>query len=269
MVIVYCTSNPFFGNDTALENLLIKGKVTLEEETDYSNVFIWLRGINVKTRTKADGSFSLQLPNPKSLPGGAFAWNGELPLYFYMDNFRIDSVMVFILNGKLKPEQENISDSGKLKTNRNLRKIIRIHSTCEPEQILAIDSTVITVRIEVLQRSTGSRLFTYKDSDDSLKAFYIFNVKNPVEKFKKFFIPPGSPYKGFFNKALYGEHKIKVSLPKGEYKIMPFIHLAQAGIPNDMFIEIGEYPDRFTGEYLKMPFTFESPVLKVVLRKED
>ena len=262
-IIVYCTSNPFFGDDLVPDNLLIKGRVTLEEDTDFSNIFVWLRGINAKTHSDADGSFSLQLPNPKSLPGGAFAWNGELPLYFYMDNFRIDSVMIFILNGEIKPNQENVSNSGELKVEKQLKKIIDIHSTCYPDNINDVDSVFIKVHFEIRQRSNGGKLFTYKDGDDSLKAFYIFRVDDPLGTFQKYFIPPGAPYRGFFNKTLFGTHIIKVSLPKGDYKIMPFVHLLQPGIPIEMFIEIGEYPDRFTGEYLKMPITFDSQILTV------
>ena len=113
-------------------------------------------------------------------------------------------------------------------------------------------------------------MFTYKDGDDSLKAFYLFRVGDPLETFEQFFKPPGGPFKGFFNKTLYGTHNIIVNLQKGEYKVIPFVHLAQQGIPKEMFIEIGEYPDRFThsgfhkhGEFLKMPITFDGQTLTV------
>jgi len=271
LLIAFCTSNPFFGdNDTVPDNLKISGKVTLQEEMDHSNIFVWLRGINAKTSTNEHGNYSLQLPNPKSLPGGALAWNGELPLYYYMDNYRIDSTMLFILNGEIKPNQENITNSGKVKVDNELKKIIHISSFCDPDKITAGDSVFITVHFEIHQRSNGGTLFTYKDGDDSLKAFYMFRVDDPLGTFEQFFMPPGGPYKGFFNKTLYGTHTIMVNLPKGEYKVIPFVHLAQPGIPKEMFIEIGEYPDRFThsgnhehGEFLKMPITFDGRSLSV------
>ena len=86
LLLANCSSNPFFGDDVVENNLVLSGIITLQEETDNSDIFIWLRGINVSTKTKADGSFSLQLPSPETWPGGAFAWMGKLPLYFYMNN---------------------------------------------------------------------------------------------------------------------------------------------------------------------------------------
>jgi hypothetical protein len=264
LLLLFCTDNPFFGDDPA-PNLKLKGKVTLEDEKDFSNIFVWLRGINVKTKTKKDGSFALQLPNPQALPGGAFAWNRDVALYYYMVNFKIDSVMISLFNGKLEQDQKNVTNSGWVNGEKQLQKEIQISSTCEPERIDANDSVWVSFNLKIEKRYFGDTLSTYisrgrSKDPDTLRAFYLFRADDPLGTYKKYIVTTGKPFTGFINQTLEGENKIKVMLAEGEYKIVPFVNLIQRGIPAEMFFEMDAYPG-FTEDFLKLPMTYESQIL--------
>ena len=269
IALVDCSSNPFFGDEVIEDGLVLSGRITLQEETDYSDIFVWLRGLNVNTKTKADGSFSLQLPNPKSWPGGALAWMGKLPLYFYMDNFVIDSVMISFLNGKLSSEQASITEKGTLKKNRELKKIMHINALIQPANIKANEDQMIRVNSEIAPLLNEFPIITYlyksdpKGSDYALRAFGIFNEEDPIGTFEKYIRQPA--LKNTFNltQSFFGLDSIIVNLPPGNYKAIPLAHLQQPGIPKELFSVIGEEPGQFTKNFLKVPRTFESTTLKV------
>jgi hypothetical protein len=269
IVLVDCSNNPFFGDEVIEDGLVLSGRITLQEETDYSNIFVWLRGLNVSTKTKADGSFSLQLPNPQSWPGGAFAWMGELPLYFYMDNFVIDSVMISFLNGKLGSEQANITEKGTLKKNRELKKIMHINASIQPANIKANQDQKIMVNCEIVPLSNNFQVITYLYKPDPktpvylLRAFGIFNEEDPLGTFEKHIINPA--IKNTFNltNSFSGSDSVVVNLPPGNYKAVALAHLEQPEIPKELFYKIGEVPNEFTKNFLKIPSVFESSTLKV------
>jgi len=269
LILANCSSNPFFGDEVIEDNLVLKGRITLQEETDYSDIFVWLRGINASTRTKADGSFSLQLPSPYSWPGGAFAWMGELPLYFYMDNYVIDSVMISFLNGKLNSDQENITKKGTLRKDRELKKIMHMYASIQPANIKANQDQVIRVSSQIVPLSGEFRVITYLYKPDPkapgylLRAFGIFNEEDPIGTFEEHIIYPAVKNTYNLTQSFFGMDSVIVNLPPGNYQAVPLAHSQQQGIPKELFFEIGEEPGRFTKNFLKVPITFESTILKV------
>lgn len=263
-----CTDNPLFGEKNQFQGKsVLTGKVTLEDETDYSDIFVWLRGFKIHTRTKADGSFSLNLPNPKGLPGGALAWNGEYPLYYYVDNFEIDSFMVSILNGEIKQDQLNVDNNGRVRKDAELKKIIQINIYFSKYWLYDIKSRIRVFTEITPYRGTGCTL-QYIGKGDGPRAFFLYNVDHPLTDFEQFSFNDNSQIERYlpFNAQLFQKDSVVVNLEQGYYKALPYFHVIQPGVIPEMLKEIGEKgsANQFNALFLKMPVKVNAEVLKVI-----
>jgi len=77
--------------------LIVEGKVRLSDNSDPSNVFIWLEGLNISTYTDEAGEFILNIPPPQFQPGGGMS--GDFRLFYYVGNYKCTSSSVVIRDG--------------------------------------------------------------------------------------------------------------------------------------------------------------------------
>jgi len=273
LVNLSCTDNPFFTDQEFWsDKLVVRGKVELNNSSDYSGVYVWLEGLNASTYTNSEGKFDLKLPSPASLPGGAAAWNGVYKIYYYLANYEYQYSSVFIRNGKVEYGNNDVDESGNIKGNIQLRELLKIQTTIDPS----------STRQDYLRGQTISiYLQTYAESV-YLETFEPLTVNSVCIIFKKIDAPNTKSLFLLFNSTRFhtvvlsgisvwimnfggGESSPFTPIPieSGNYEVIPYLLIEQEGLPEELLLSISEYYNTFTSEYLKLPFKWDVVTFKV------
>ncbi len=125
-----CTSNPIDNDEVSTRNQQIKGTIALSDNASPNEVYVWLSGVEVGTFTDVDGKFDLILPTSNAQSGGGIS--GHFYLYFYMANYRLDSVSVAIRKGVVQTGQGDINDNGELEETIRLQKLLNVYISASP-----------------------------------------------------------------------------------------------------------------------------------------
>jgi len=97
------------------------------------DVFVWLEGLDISTRTDPEGFFQITLPPPSSQPGGSLS--GVFKLYFYVANYRLDSAYVVILNGCVEYDHGDLNEKGEISRTKCLSEFLSIRTSLNPSTI--------------------------------------------------------------------------------------------------------------------------------------
>lgn len=167
--ILSCTENPFFEEKRVISNdgSYITGKITLQGETDHSGIYIWVRGLGVSSFTGADGTFKLLLPAVASQPGKGLT--GFYPVYFFMSNFRVDSVSLYIRNGLAEFPQAGFSKKGELLRTIDLAGLLTISVGVSPDLLISGDADS--------SFNEGTQTWQYTNHLDTIKIKTRFRFK--------------------------------------------------------------------------------------------
>jgi len=140
ILILSCTENPFFEEKRVIVNdgTYLTGKITLQGETNHSGIYVWVRGLGVSSYTGPDGTFKLNLPSVASQPGKGLT--GFYPVYFFMSNFRVDSVSLYIRNGLAEFPQAGFSKKGELLRTIDLAGLVAISIGVTPDVLNSGDA---------------------------------------------------------------------------------------------------------------------------------
>lgn len=120
-----CTSNSLYSDDVQAINK-IRGIVELNDGADVEGVFVWFKIFNISTQCDENGEFDLKIPNPANQSGGGL--DGIYQIYFYMANYRIDSVGVILDKGQIKLAGADSDKDGMLDSPILLDNILRIEA---------------------------------------------------------------------------------------------------------------------------------------------
>src|SRR5262245_34856858 len=117
-----CTSNPF-GNEEIKrpDYKIIGGRLALEDNTTPDDIYVWLGGTAISTRTDRNGDFQLSLP--PSGNNGAIASGGVFDLYFYVANYRLSSAKIVVQNDGFLFGEADLDAGGRLLGTRHLEKL--------------------------------------------------------------------------------------------------------------------------------------------------
>ncbi|MCB0281924.1 MAG: hypothetical protein H6627_05555 [Calditrichae bacterium] len=265
LILSGCTNNPFFGGDDYPANrLAIKGNVQLQNASDNSGIYIWLEGVNAFTYTDSSGNFKLQLPSPESLPGGANAYSGIFRLYYFMSNYRFDSLSVILRSGEVEFGEKAIDANGNVIDKVVLPKLLSITTSISPN-IVNVDEYPpdFDVTINIEPTAYGADVEAYFTNDNTIGAF-IFARRDSIRLSYPFILPTSTPKEQFLNFPVSATNTISVHLPPGEYEIVPFLRIKQQGIPDDLVTSISEFAYTMTHQYLYVPIKINAQKLFVI-----
>lgn len=265
VILSGCTNNPFFGGDDYPANqLAIKGNVQLQNTTDHSGIYIWLEGVNAFTYTDSSGDFKLNLPSPESLPGGASAYSGVFHLYYFMSNYRFDSLSVLLRSGEVEFGEKAIDNKGNVIDKIVLPKLLTITTSVSPNIIsLSEYPPNLKVTINVEPTAYGADVEAYFTNDNKIGAF-LFARKDSILLSYPYILPTSAPQEQFLNFPVSATDTVSVHLPIGEYEIVPFLRIKQQGIPDDLITSISEFAYTMTHQYLYVPIKVNSQKLFVI-----
>ncbi len=130
LIIINCTSNPLGDDEVSTRGQKITGKISLNDNASPENIYVWLAGVEVGTFTNAEGQFDLRLPSTAEQAGRGIS--GHFSLYFYVSNYRLDSVSVAIRKGVVQTGQADINDEGEVEIPVVLKKLCAVHVSATP-----------------------------------------------------------------------------------------------------------------------------------------
>jgi len=265
-VITNCTSNPISDDEIGTSNRQIQGRVDLSSQQTPDNVFIWLEGFGIVTKTDVEGKFGLTLPTPSAQSfGGA---SGFFKLYYFLANFHLDTSSVLVKDGEFVYSSADINSEGELKTPQILRQCLRIETQVSPSVVLENSFTgsieITTIFSAVLEPVT---LIIPKTIGGVIGAALIKNIET------------GSARIVLSNPGIEADETVRVGqtpvvrkmsfnfsinrLPKGKYEIVPYFLIKHREIPADLWLKIGEDLEQLGQNYLKVPVKIDYEILTV------
>ena len=109
-----CTENPLFKeNINTSARQTITGRVTLENQSDHSNIFVYFEGLNILTLTDKEGNFQITLPDNIVQSNGKVS--GYFYIYYYVANYRLERSRVAISNGIFVYAESDLDGNGRIK----------------------------------------------------------------------------------------------------------------------------------------------------------
>ncbi len=273
-LVLGCTENPFFAKDEKVQlNLQIKGNVTFLDEEDHSDIFVWIEGLEVNTRTAENGDFTLTLDNPTSLPGGAQAWNGPYKIYYYVANYKFETSEVLIKNGEFVFDKNDLTKGGKLREDIVLEPLVKITGKILPD--IPIYETVypqqklwITITLSPVSSSPLVFFTSYLGEGGEVSSFFLKREDGPLlESFVLFDGYPEYESGVHMGQTIVSKISLPVRLLKaGTYTVLPYVLIKQNGLPAELINNISEFANTFTLEFLKVPIKYESTKLVILKR---
>ena len=252
-----CSKNPFFEDKKIGSNKReISGTVQLSDQSTPDNVFVWLEGFNLSTRTDSLGKFTLTLPTPAAQPGGGL--DGIFKLYFYVANYDLSSAQVVVHGGQLESADSDLDDKGELKTTQTLSRRLRIQVAVTPSAISAIDSVGIDIAV-ILQADHEPVVVRFpKMLGNNIAAIFLRDI-DPANNYMRMIDNAGylTKVETVGTKSREWHMIINYSLsmfPVGEYEVIPYLFIEQENIPAELSAALGTGIEDFSESYLKIPF---------------
>lgn len=253
-----CTHNPLSKDETIFSHS-IRGQIALSDGAVPDHALVWLRDTQISTRTLQDGSFELNIPSAAMQSGSSL--NGEFALYFYVANYRMDSLQVVFQNGNLLFGQKGLDENGFLTRVILLYKFLDISVGLDPAIVYEGQAATVYayVSVKALDVWTMARGYFSKAAfkgDPTFMAGFLSSGDA--------FTPILQPNKIYS----YGEFPIDVQtmalLPvvltinpgevtAGEYEIIPFLFIPQTNLPAGLLAQLGSHCRDFDPDYANMP----------------
>jgi len=264
-----CTQNPISDDEISSRNRTIKGEVRLSNNLRSENVYVWLDGFNLGTRTDEQGKFSLALP-PLSAQDNFAGVTGAFNIYFFVANFNLQSTQVFTQNGLFVYSEGEINSNGELNQPKFLIQNLQIQTKVQPSSVsnsqivvvegksdflLRVDVTLQTVKdwivvfYPALVKDTfGPLLYRNVDSNEvtilgSTVATLVESDLDTVDM---------APGKRTMVVPLFPD-----DLLPGEYEIIPYLLIKNEEIPEPLIGSLGEDVEELGPDYLFIPMIRE------------
>ena len=269
MMLHGCTSNPIGDDDIFSGNRKLGGKIELNALNNNSNpegVYLWLDGLNIGTKTDAQGEFEIILPPPGTQASGGIS--GIFNLYFYMANFKLDSISVAISDGRFVYSEGEINNRGELNRPKSLFQLLNINTIIMPDTVQIDSAGPISARFFIRALNKPVTVFFPKAVGDILGPIILKN-KNTGEIFIRQSTIAGIPLDDTITITNVEIERIVLfgfspgELPKGSYEVVPYLLVRQDHIPEGLIESIGEDVEELGPNYIKIPFLREGGQLEI------
>ena len=193
--------------DTTLTNEL-KGKVILENQTEHSNTLVYLDSLNRGASTDSSGFFFLQFSENDTI------YNGVFMVYYFVNEFEMDSAMYVLVNGKVKLDSLDVDSEGNLPT-KDLKQLLLIEGWTDKTEYRIGDTIEFTANFtNVTNRAVHINIATYFNQ---LGYVFLYNENHSAP----FVLSPCDPIGLDFNTNLipgqFYQGRVFYLIPDGYY----------------------------------------------------
>jgi hypothetical protein len=266
LVLTTCTKNTLFNEQMeSSDGLTIRGKIVLDKDSPADSIFIWLGVLNLGTYTDLQGGFTLHLPPPESQPQRGVS--GTYGLYYYVANYKIDSSLVTLLNGKFIYNKSDLNKEGRIRETITLKKLLTINADISPASYPLDYHDFITVNLFIKNvfEPVVIQAFKYQRDTTMFTSVYFRNMADSLENAVNYRMSTL-----LREEEIIGErhwympiHTDSVRLDTGYYEVVPYIKILQENIPEGLLASIGEDPVFIDYTYLKIPCKRQNTYLTV------
>ncbi len=256
-----CTSSPLGENQISLGKRQLKGSVLLSDGVPPSDIYVWLDGFNIGTRTDEKGHFDLVLPAPASQAGGGIS--GAFHIYYYLANYSLDSTLVGISKGEFIFGQNGVSSKGELVSPIRLPRKLKITTTAIPtfisvEELIMGTPRLVAISVELEAGNDPVTVIFPKQSGDILGPMIFRNTETNEAIFL------GSTITGIPSPdtlTLQKSNLIRLVavpmspnlMPFGQYELIPFLYVKDDNVPDELIRSLGDGVFFLTANFLNLP----------------
>jgi len=266
-----CTENPF-SDPPEVGTSQLSGKVLLSHDFDNSGVYVWIEQIEISAYSNSDGDFLITIPPPASQGGGG-GIDGDLIMYFYLANYKLDSVRVSFLRGVPVVSKGDLNEEGDVAGLMKLSKLLNVELSFLKKSISMSSSDSLRIKITLTSpeiepvASVMAKANTREYTPPS-PAFFIKKFDSEEDIFKINDIGYHVELVNFINKSVTVIYDMAVGfsageLPTGTYEVIPFVKVRDVNPPLALLNSLGEHVLEYHSDYLKLPFKRSSE--KIIL----
>ena len=266
-----CTTSPF-GEDISSEPRSIRGRVDLLDNPDDGNVYVWLEGFKIGTRTDEEGFFLLEIPKELTETSHS-SLNGIFKLYFYVANYVIKTVDVVVRNGLFVYEEAGLGREGSLLGLITLEKILSIMTIVEPRWAHGTYDGPIDVQV-TLQAVRDSITVIYPKSIGGLLGAIIlrhrttnqifFDIPDPSASTRAYDVIGQEPKSRRMVFQLNGSNFRELFLPVGNYEVIPYFLVEQGSLPQELLGTLGGNVEQIGANFLLIPYVREGGRFRII-----
>jgi len=261
-----CTESPFSNDKISGGSRQLRGAVKLSNGQSPEGAYVWLEEFNLGVRSDSAGRFQLTLP--PAVQGGDI--NGVFKLYSFMANCRLDFSEVVVRNGEFVYDKADINKNGELARTPILRQYLRITTqVSSPALDLRLSNRLtIAVILQAVGGDTVSVVFPGMFSDRLAKAFLKKVGSDEVTLLYSNEFDLVTSDRQIIDSGLFGRVIVfdlrGLTIPSGDYEVIPFVLVKHEMIPSKLLEGFGPNVEKFSKEYLQLPFQREGGRLQVV-----
>ncbi|MEJ2054625.1 MAG: hypothetical protein P8X42_11965 [Calditrichaceae bacterium] len=255
LFITTCTDNPFFDDKISIdEHNTVKGKITLSDQADPSNIYVWLEGFNLYDWTDSAGNFKIELPPAKSQPGSGL--NGIYGLYFYTANYRYIKYPMHLINGEFDYDSGFLDSGGNFQQDILLEKLLNVSVSVTPAKINPSSREAINISIDLECLADSLIVEGYLTSSDVPGGFLFEEINSLPEEAMFLQNDSVSFRKAIIKDTVSGTIPVILPpkiFPDGAYEVWPYIRIIQDGLPDELLTTIDENIFELDYHYLSWP----------------
>ena len=276
-----CTSNPFW-EDSPSKKINIQGYINTQSNVFDVPAFVFVEDLNISSYTDTSGFFSIDFPSLEMEDG---AFSGAVKVYYYIHNYKLAHSTLYITNGRLTSEQIDFDENGVLTNTISLKKLASFDLSIDNiwdktnGDTLKLSLTITSknhpfsyfsyVDIQsnprrnmpsgiLLKSKMNQAVYYDKNNTDFLQKTDISLNETKVLEFK---VAPNGFFPFIIDDYILSDQQLVQS---GEHEILPYIHIIQDDIPDELFESIGIQNALIIGEnFLKMPIELMKETLLI------
>lgn len=265
-----CTESPFV-DEVAPPPTKIAGRVELNGLSNENHgVYVWLEGFNIGTFTDSSGHFEIEFPRELV---GTGTLSGIFKLYFFVANYSLVSLDIAVNDDGFVYGFGKLDRLGLLQEPVQLFKILDIQTVVQPRWAVNTYNGPIDVQV-TLQAITDTVTVIFPKSVGGLLGGLFFRNEETGQVFidipdegadTREFVDVGPEpvaRRGVFQ--LNGSNFRDLTLPVGDYEVIPFFFIEHQGLPHELLMSLGERVEEADPQYLRIPFKRQGGHFRII-----
>jgi len=174
-----CEDNSLLPLPTQKCSSSFRGKVILQNQTEYSNALVYIDSLNRGVSTDSSGNYTFQFTEQD------YAYSGEFKVRYFLNDYDTDSAKIMLVKGKVKLDTLDVDSEGKIKT-KEMKQIVLIEGWTDKKEYKIGEKITFTARFtNVTNRMV--RIFIQAQSQLGFVGLY-------NDKYPSFILSPCDPY---------------------------------------------------------------------------
>ena len=170
ITVMSCNDNSLLPLPTQKYSSSFRGKVILQNQTEYSNALVYVDSLNKGVSTDSSGNYTFPFTKQDS------AYSGEFKVRYFLNDYDMDSAKIMLVKGKVKLDTLDVDSEGKIKT-KELKQILRVEGWTDKEEYKAGEEITFTARFtNVTNRMVQINI---SSAYGSLGSVVLYNDKYP------------------------------------------------------------------------------------------